>query len=130
MEKVKNSAALKARILIIDDDADIRAMMTAVLEGAGATVAAASSAAEALNAISSNSFDAAVLDWHLGGSTGEELLASLKAEHPNLFDRTAVVTGDILSSGDDNTAARLGRPLLAKPFRPRQLIETLTALIS
>ena len=120
---------LEARVLIIEDDPDIRRMVSASLETAGATSDEAADADEALAKMADGTFDAAVLEWNLGAPSSASLLEKMRNDHPELFSRTLVTTGDVISAGDDNAEARLGRPLLAKPFRPRDLIERLAELL-
>ncbi len=113
----------------MEDDADIRAMTVTVLKGAGADVTTAGSAAEAIQRVDSKRFDAVVLDWHLSRETGSGLLEALRSTNPRLFGRSAVVTGDLLSVPGQHEAERFGRPVLAKPFRPAELIETVGRLL-
>ncbi len=117
-------------VLVVEDDEDIRGMTVSVLEGAGASVETASSANEAMAKVASTPFDAVLLDWHLADMTGSSLLLSLRDGHPALFTHTAVVTGDVLSMPGQHDAERLGRPVLAKPFRPKQLIAAVLDLLS
>ena len=109
---------LEARVLVVEDDPDIRRMVCASLETAGATSDEAADADEALAKMADGTFDAAVLDWNLGATSSASLLEKMRNDHPKLFSRTLVTTGDVVSTGDDNAEARLGRPLLAKPFAP------------
>lgn len=122
-------ARLEATVLVIEDDPDIRRMIRAALEAAGAKGEDAADAEEALAKITEGSFDAAVLDWNLGATNSARLLEEMQSSWPELFEHTLIMSGDFLSAGDNNAEARLGRPLLAKPFRPRNLIERLAELL-
>ena len=104
-------------------------MIRAALEAAGAKGEDAADAEEALAKITEGSFDAAVLDWNLGATNSARLLEEMQSSWPELFEHTLIMSGDFLSAGDNNAEARLGRPLLAKPFRPRDLIERLAELL-
>jgi len=121
---------LEARVLVIEDDPDIRRMVCASLKTAGATSDEAADADEALAKMADGTFDAAILDWNLGATNSASLLEEMRDDHPKLFSRTLVTTGDVISAGDNNDEARLGRPLLAKPFRPRDLVERLAELLA
>ncbi|MFP6627259.1 MAG: response regulator [Deltaproteobacteria bacterium] len=125
-----NRQALSGQVLVVDDDKDVRHMITTVLEAAGAGVTEASSSEEAMASLGKTAFDACVLDWNLAATTGESLLSSLKSGYPNLFARTVVVTGDLFSDGNDHESSRFGRPVLAKPFRPHLLVEMLAGLLA
>lgn len=121
---------LDGHVLVVEDDADICAMTVAVLESAGLDVATAPDADQALAQVSKNSFDAILLDWNLSEITGAGLLEALRDSHPQLFGHSAVVTGDLMSIPGMHEAERFGRPVLAKPFRPAQLIETISELLA
>lgn len=121
---------LSGTVLVVEDDPDIRSMTATILRVAGATVYDAASASEALSHLERNEIDAIVLDWNLVGETGSVLLEQLRERFPSLVRRSAVVTGDLLSIPGRHEAERFGCPVLAKPFRPRQLIDTVAAILS
>ena len=121
---------LQGAVLVVEDDADIRSMTATILQVAGAIVYEAASAAEAMARIDQDDVDAIVLDWNLAGETGSALLERLRDRHPGLLRRSAVVTGDLMSIPGRHEAERFGCPVLAKPFRPRQLIETVAGILS
>lgn len=120
---------LTGSVLVVEDDPDIRSMTSSILRASGATVEAAATAAEAMSHLDNGTFDAVVLDWNLAGETGSVLLENLRQRYPDLLRRSAVVTGDLMSGGR-HEAERFGCPVIAKPFRPRQLIETVAGILS
>ncbi|MFT4572363.1 MAG: CheY-like chemotaxis protein [Hyphomicrobiaceae bacterium] len=121
---------LQGHILVVEDDADICAMTVAVLASAGLQVSTAADAGQALAQVAAEKFDAIILDWNLSEITGAGLLEALRKTNPHLFGHSAVVTGDLMSIPGMHEAERFGRPVLAKPFRPAQLIETVSALLA
>ena len=121
---------LSGSVLVVEDDPDIRSMTTTILRVAGATVQDAATASEAMACLDRGSFDAVVLDWNLAGETGGVLLERMRDHHPNLLRRSAVVTGDLMSIPGHHEAERFGCPVLAKPFRPRQLVETVAGILA
>ena len=106
------------RLLLVDDDPDIRLLAGFVLEAAGHHVTFAESGRAGIDAASAP-FDLVVLDYRLGDMTGAEVLTTLRRASP---DRPVVV----LTGADD---AALIRDLLdagaadviAKPFDPESL---------
>src|SRR5262249_51195381 len=52
-----------ARVLLVDDDRDIRDVVGAMLDAVGLTVESATSAEEALERVRAESYDLVVLDW-------------------------------------------------------------------
>ncbi len=77
---------MPAEILIIDDEADIRSLISGVLMDEGYHTRAAGDAAAALEAVRSRRPALVLLDIWLEGSAldGMQLLEILKAEYPNL----------------------------------------------
>ena len=67
------------RVLFVDDEPDARELVTMVLGDAGATVRAASSAAEALALIEREAFDVMVSDIAMPGEDGYSLMRKVSA---------------------------------------------------
>lgn len=105
-------------------------MTASILRVAGLAVSEAPNAAEAVACLERGTFDAVILDWNLAGETGGVLLEQMRERHPDLLRRSIVVTGDLMSIPGRHEAERFGCPVLAKPFRPRQLVETIAGILS
>jgi two-component system, NtrC family, response regulator AlgB len=108
-----------SRVLVIDDEKNIRATLTVCLEACGCTVATASSTDTALAAVSRASFDLAFLDLRLGSEDGMALIPRLLAARPAL----AIVVITAYATIDTAVEAiKLGAvEYLAKPFTPAQI---------
>lgn len=115
-------------LLVVEDDSDIRLMTTTVLRSAGASVGEAANGGEAEQRLAAGGIDGVVLDWNLTDVSGEDFLRTLESRHPVVWQHCLVVTGDLVRSCDVHAAAAMGRPVLAKPFRPAQLLGQLAAL--
>ncbi len=118
---------MKPRILIVDDEKNIRRTLSMILSGAGYTVGEAGSGEEALSLIEESPADLALLDVGLPGMDGIELLKQLTARHPG--------TAAIMISGQATVATaveatRLGAfDFLEKPLsKDRVLIAARNAL--
>lgn len=120
---------LSGSVLVVEDDPDIREMTSSILAVAGAGVSGASSSAEALTRLEAGDFDALVIDWNLAGETAGVLLEALRDSRPHLLRRSVVVTGDLMSIPGRHEAEQFGCPVLAKPFRPRQLVEAVAGIL-
>jgi two-component system response regulator RegA len=79
------------RCLVIDDDADFRAALSAALGRRGYAVMAAADGAAALACAAAEMPDDAVLDLRLGDESGLALIAPLLARNPAM--RIVVLTG-------------------------------------
>ncbi len=108
-----------ARVLVVDDEKNIRTTLTMCLEGIGCTVVAASSTEAALAAADRTPFDLAFLDLRLGPEDGMALLPRLLSSRPRL----AVIVVTAYATIDTAVQAmKLGAvDYLAKPFTPAQI---------
>ena len=111
--------AKPSRVLVIDDEKNIRATLAMCLEASGATVATATSADAALAALEREPFDLAFLDLRLGSDDGLALLPRLLAARPGL----AIVVITAYATIDTAvTAIKLGAvDYVPKPFTPAQI---------
>jgi NtrC-family two-component system response regulator AlgB len=72
------------RVLVVDDDKNIRLTLGACLEGMGCEVTPAATPDAALAALAQRPHEIAFLDLRLGTASGFELLPKLLAESPGL----------------------------------------------
>jgi NtrC-family two-component system response regulator AlgB len=119
MEVTDSPAEPKLRVLIIDDEKNIRMTLGLCLEQFECQVTAVSSADAALNMLGQEPFDLAFLDLRLGTENGIDLIPKLLAESPNLFVTVITAFGTIESAVD---ALKHGAAdYLPKPFTPAQI---------
>jgi DNA-binding response OmpR family regulator len=114
------------RILVVDDDEQLRSLLVLVLEGDGYSVTATGTAAGALAEVDAGGVDLVVLDISLGEDDGRMVLGRIRQR------------GDlpvIFISGKGDTADRvLGLRLgaddyLAKPFSPVELVARVESVL-
>jgi two-component system nitrogen regulation response regulator NtrX len=118
---------MRPRTLVVDDEKNIRRMLSIVLEGADHTVREATSGEEALALLADTPADLVLLDVGLPGMDGIETLKRITAAWPN----TAVVM--ISGQGSVSTAVEATRrgayDFLEKPLsKDRVLIAARNAL--
>ena len=107
------------RVLVVDDERNIRSMIRVCLEQAGCEVREASSAEAALAALASGPVDVAFVDLRLGTGNGLDLVPALLAEDSDL---DVVVITAYASIDTAMEAVRRGaRDYLPKPFTPAQI---------
>ncbi|OEY65766.1 phosphate regulon transcriptional regulator PhoB [Marinobacter sp. X15-166B] len=116
-------------VLIVDDEAPIREMITVALEMAGYHCLAAADAREAHALIIDHRPDLVLLDWMLPGTSGIELARRLKQT-----DTTAELPIIMLTAkaDEDNKVQGLevgADDYLTKPFSPRELVARLQAVL-
>lgn len=115
-----------ARILVVDDQPDIREALGAHLERSGFSVTLAASATSARSRIESDPFDLVVLDIMMPGEDGLSLCRYLR-ETQNL----PVI---LLTALTDDTDRIVGLELgaddyVTKPFNPRELVARIKAVL-
>lgn len=76
---------MSARILIVEDDAPLRALLQERLAAEGYTVEAVATGEEALQALEARPPDLVVLDLMLPGMDGLEVCRRLRARHPAVY---------------------------------------------
>jgi DNA-binding response OmpR family regulator len=115
------------RILVADDDANIQAVLRYRLEAAGHRVLLASDGAETLDLIASEAPDAIVLDLMMPIIDGIQVLETLAAD--DHLNRIPVL---VLTARVDKAAeVRLyGKPVMEKPFSPREVTERIENLLA
>ena len=117
----------KPKILVVDDDTAMREMMRLSLSKEGFDVQAASSSADALEAVSANSFEVVVTDIYLGDGTGLEILEHCSHHCPEAKVILVTAHGTIETAA---SARRLGvSDYLAKPFAVEALVERVRAAL-
>lgn len=113
-----------AKILLIDDDPDIRTVMGMVLKKEGYEVDTASRREEALEKLSNEKPSVILLDVLLSGADGRELCREIKA------DETMRHIPIIMFSGHPGAAQQFetygANDFIAKPFNTEALLQKLS----
>ena len=117
-------------VLIVDDDADTREALALLLARAGARVATAGSAAEALAAVAGRIPDLLLADIGMPGEDGYDLLRRLRALPPERGGRVPAValTAYARSEDRERSGAAGFQAHLAKPVDPDGLVALLAEL--
>jgi DNA-binding response OmpR family regulator len=117
---------LAERILLIDDDARLAAMVSEYLGAAGYRVTTAASGASGLERLGAQSYDALVLDLSLPDMDGLEVCRRLRARS----DLPVLMLTARGEATDRIVGLELGADdYLPKPFEPRELLARLKALL-
>ena len=116
-------------VLLVEDETDIREMLTFALERAGFVVASAESAEQALTRLDGPLPALVIIDWMLPGTSGVELARKLRndkitSDLPLLMLTARGEEADKLKSFDAGID-----DYVTKPFSPRELIARIKALL-
>ena len=109
------------RILLVDDNEDVREVTAASLQGFGHTVVEAASGAAALDLLESgDAFDLLIADYAMPAMNGRRLIEEAWRRRPDL--RAFLITGYTEPAGLGEFSREV--TILQKPFRLRDLEET------
>ncbi len=110
---------MTARILVVDDEDELRASLGKVLERAGYVVEACDTVARALEALADRSFNLLVTDFRLPDGDGLDLMRQARALAPDLEVVLVTAYGNIPLAVD---AIKQGAyDFLTKPFKRADL---------
>jgi PAS domain S-box-containing protein len=119
------------RVLLVDDDADTREMLGMVLRQAGAEVAEAAGAEDAVAAFSCDTPDVVLSDIGLPDTDGYGLMRRLRALGPRSAPATIAVALTGWARSEDRAAALEAgfQAHVVKPIDPLQLVALLARLV-
>ena len=116
------------RVLIVDDDEDVRAIIGAMLEDAGYNVYEASDGLEAMDALKKRRYDVLLTDYHMPKMDGLELLDLTQAMWPDL--PVILATSDVmLTNQSANGLLDPAYAVLEKPFDRSKLLYMIRSAI-
>jgi len=111
------------RIIVVDDDENIRSVLTAILEDEGYTVESADTATKGIEKSEKTVYNLALIDVRLPDMEGIELLAKMRDTEPRM--RKIIITGyptlqnaiEAVNSGAD--------AYVMKPFDVEKILQTI-----
>ena len=119
-----------ARILIIDDDTSVRAVIKGALSDAGYEVLEAADGKEGLKSYQNSPTDLVITDLVMPEKEGIETIIELRREFPTV--KVIAISGGNRYGSDSNLgmAGRLGaRRTLTKPFKIPELLEAVRGVL-
>lgn len=113
---------MRPTVLVVEDDAATRTLLTVVLTRAGFDVDPVANGSDALLLLSSVQYSAITLDLYMHGTSGHDVLASLARSMPDVLERVILVTA--APPGEVEQLRRAYRSIRAvrKPFDLNELI--------
>ncbi|MEM2465935.1 MAG: response regulator [Candidatus Bathyarchaeia archaeon] len=115
--------AENARILIVDDDENIRKVLTTILEEEGYTVDEAENAKKAIDKTKRNVYNLALIDIRLPDMEGIELLTKIKDTVPKM--RKIIITGYPTLQNAIEAVNRGADAYILKPFDIDKVLATI-----
>ncbi len=124
----------KKKILIVDDEADVRTYLQTLFEDAGYETALAADGRECMEAVRASRPDLITLDMTMPEQSGVKTYRELKEKNPELTDIPVIV---ITAIGDEmgrflGTRKQIPKPdgFMAKPIDQERLLEMVNSLLS
>jgi len=118
------------RILVVEDDARLRASMRELLALEGVTIHDVGTAGEALAQLAAESFDCVVLDLNLPDASGYEILETMSGNERYSFPPVIIYTGRPLTAEDEERLRRFSKSVILKGARsPERLLDEVTLFL-
>ena len=113
----------KRKILVVDDEPQVRDVLKMLLAFDGDEVVTAGSGEEALTLFEQDKFDVVITDYHMPGMQGDELALAIKARRPGQPVIMVTAYAELLNG------SRAPLPgvdyLVSKPFQIQELRDAL-----
>ena len=122
---LETKAAERVRVLIVDDDEDVRNVAAALVEEIGYEVDAAESGEAAMRLLAANRFALVITDVAMPGMTGVDLARQIRSETPDLPIIFASGYADVQTFGEE----LLPETVLKKPYRIAELAARISAAL-
>ncbi|MGY4293842.1 DNA-binding response OmpR family regulator [Bradyrhizobium sp. i1.4.4] len=111
------------RVLVVDDQKEVRAMVAIVLRVNRFDVVEADSGAAGLKAFSEGAFDAAIVDIFLADTSGVDVMVAIRERVPGF--PIVAVSGMTALDFMGEAPGLADVVCLQKPFRPNDLLQAL-----
>jgi DNA-binding NtrC family response regulator len=112
-----------ARILVIDDDENIRKVLVAILEDEGYQVESAGTAKDGIEKTKKNFYNVALIDIRLPDMEGIELLTKIKDTTPKM--RKIIITGYPTLQNAVDAVNKGANAYILKPFDVDKVLQTI-----
>jgi len=128
--KVQPLLERSGRILVVDDEPGVRALLEKVLIPVGYKVDTITDAGTAIDKLDTSArYDVILLDIRMPGMSGIELYSRIVEKTPTMGNRIIIVTGDVAGSDVKDFLTKNNLPYLTKPFDIKSLKETIDTIV-
>ncbi len=117
------------RILVVDDDEQVRGFLRRLLMRSGYVVEESDTATGAMELVRANPPDLVLLDLHLPDRSGHEVLEEIRAEPATRLLPVVMLTGTTSPAEKIRAQAEGVTDFIAKPFSPEELVPRVRALV-
>ncbi len=118
------------KVLVVDDDAQLRDSVSKLLGRSDVEISTAASAAAALDLLRKHTFDCIVTDLGLPDQSGYDLLETMATEEPYSVPPVIVYTGRALTAAEETRLRKYSRSIIVKGARsPERLLDEVTLFL-
>jgi CheY-like chemotaxis protein len=110
------------RVLIVEDEPQIAAVIAHKLGKAGLKAQSVFDAGQALRRLQAERFDLVLIDLHLPGMSGGELVKALALDPATRALPILIITGTPFRPEPADLGSAMVRGVLPKPFSPSELL--------
>jgi DNA-binding response OmpR family regulator len=118
------------RVLVVDDDRDIRDLVTFKLQQAGYEVRQAEDGLQALDAVREWAPDLVVLDVMMPGLSGIDVTRELRADPTTAATPVILLTAKAQEADVETGFVTGADDYVVKPFSPRELVSRVQAVLA
>jgi two-component system chemotaxis response regulator CheY len=116
-------------LLIVDDSASIRQVVSMTLKGAGYDVIEACDGADALGKLNGRKFNLIISDLNMPKMDGLTLLEEVKKLPAYKFTPFVLLTTETDPSKRERAKAAGAKAWVVKPFQPQQMLDAVAKLV-
>jgi len=129
MTKNDQSASYTAKILVVDDEANVQALISEVLREVGYYVETAFNGRAALQKLERCDYDLIITNIWMPVMDGITFYRHLCQMWPHLAERVIFCTGDVFTLEVWDFLNNIGNPVLVKPFNIGELIQVVARML-
>lgn len=118
------------RILVVDDEAPVRALTQEILSSQGYQVVTAENGQTALRLLEAQDYGLVITDLRMPGLSGADLYHEIQQRWPQLRQRVLFVTGDIEGDRGGRALDREQVRYLEKPFTTQDLLGAIRGILN
>jgi two-component system chemotaxis response regulator CheY len=126
---LEKSETMAKTILIVDDSASMRQLVTFALKDAGFEVFAAVDGKDALGKLNGKKVDMVVTDLNMPQMDGIELIKQLRSSSATKFTPVVMLTTESQESKKQEGKQAGASGWVVKPFTPEKLIEVIKKFV-
>ena len=124
----EETARSPLRLLVVDDEPDLRNIIVRLLKRRNHKVDAAGDGDEAWGKLQGQTYDCIILDLRMSGTGGQELFQRLNSMDPAMAERIIFLTGDMANSSTRSSFDPLANLVLQKPVSIGDLEQAIPAV--